>query len=222
MMGTVLLVIYGQVIGQTVDRPVARSATSGIGNATKATALENLPGPLGVEIKTADEMHRAMRMNERISHWQFAAIRARYESVMKRANGDEAVERAVRARLARVARDEQSAEAARTIEKILAQSHRRDRDVAAEEDRVAAAARSHARAFNARGFVQASTEMIDGRKLYILIANDGSTIAYLDVPPGLDIDPLLTKRIGVRGEPHFNEDLGARLITVRDVEPLAR
>ena len=70
--------------------------------------------------------------------------------------------------------------------------------------------------------MQASTETLDGRKLYILIANDGSTIAYLDVPPGLDIDPLLTKRIGVRGEPHFNEELGARLITVRDVEKLSR
>ena len=88
------------------------------------------------------------------------------------------------------------------------------------ERRVAAAARWHARAFSARGYVQASTEMIDGRKLYILIANDGSTIAYLDVPPGLDIDPLLAHRVGVRGEPHFNEDLGARLITVRDVEKL--
>ena len=161
-----------------------------------------------------------MRINETVSHWQFAAIRARYQSVMERANGDPVVEEAVQARLARVARDEKAAAAARTIEKILAQSHRRDRDVAKEEGRVTAAARSHARAFNARGFVQASTEMIDGHKLYILIANDGSTIAYLDVPPGLDIDPLLTKRIGVRGEPHFNEDLGARLITVRDVEPL--
>ena len=73
---------------------------------------------------------------------------------------------------------------------------------------------------SARGYVQASTEMIDGRKLYVLIASDGSTIAYLDVPPGLDIDPLLAHRIGVRGEPHFNEDLGTRLITVRDVEKL--
>ena len=124
-----------------------------------------------------------MRINETVSHWQFAAIRASYESVMKRANGNPAVEEAVRARLARVARDEQSAEAARTIEKILAESHRRDHDVAAAEGRVTAAARSHARAFNARGFVQASTETIDGRKLYILIANDGSTIAY-PTPPG--------------------------------------
>ncbi len=169
-------------------------------------------------------MHRSMRMNESVSHWQFDAIRSRYESLLTRAtaNGEHAVEEAVRVRLARVARDERSAEAARTIENILAQSHRRDREVAAEERRVTAAARSHARAFNARGYVQASTEMIDGRKLYILIANDGSTIAYLDVPPGLDIDPLLTQRIGVRGEPHFNEDLGARLITVRDVEKLGR
>ncbi len=53
--------------------------------------------------------------------------------------------------------------------------------------------------------------MIDGRKLYVLIANDGSTSAYLDVPPGLDIDPLLAKRVGVRGAAHFNEDLGAAL-----------
>jgi hypothetical protein len=51
-----------------------------------------------------------------------------------------------------------------------------------------------------------------------LIANDGSTIAYLDVPPGLDLSRLVARRVGVRGEPHFNEELGARLITVRDVE----
>ena len=43
----------------------------------------------------------------------------------------------MRARWRGVARDEQSAEAARTIEKILTQSHRRDAEVAAEERRVA-------------------------------------------------------------------------------------
>ncbi len=62
--------------------------------------------------------------------------------------------------------------------------------------------------------------MIDGRKLYVLIAKDGSTVAYLDIPPGLDIDPLVAHRVGVRGEPHFNEDLGTRLITVRDLETI--
>ena len=126
---------------------------------------------------------------------------------MERANGDQTVEEAIRARLERLERDERSAEAAHTIESLLAQSHRRDREVAAVERQVTTAGRSHARAFNARGYVQASSAMIDGRKLYILIATDGSTIAYLDVPPGLDIDRLLTRRLGVRGEPHFSEDL---------------
>ena len=64
-----------------------------------------------------------------------------------------------------VAQDEQSAEAVRTIEKILTQSHRRDAEVSAEKARVADAARVHSWAFSARGYVQASTETLDGHKL---------------------------------------------------------
>jgi hypothetical protein len=216
-----LLVIFGQVDARAQDEPASKPATPAARARWESTA-ENLPPTFGAEIKGVDESHRSMRTNQSVSRWQFDAIRSRYESILKRANGDQAVEAAVRARLGRLARDARSAEAARTIESILAESHRRDREVAAEERKVADAARSHARAFSARGYVQASTAMIEGRKLYILIANDGSTIAYLDVPPGLDIDPLVSHRIGVRGEPHFNEDLGARLITVRDVEQLGR
>ncbi len=182
--------------------------------------IENVPSAFPAEIKTVDQMHRAIRNNHPIAQWRLEPVRSSYLAILKRAGNDPAVEEAIRLRLARVTRDEQAAEAARSIEGILGESHRRDQEVAAEKRRVAAANRSHARAYSARGFVQASTEMIDGRKLYVLIANDGSTIAYLDVPPGLDIDPLLAKRVGVRGDPHFNEDLGARLITVRDVEKI--
>jgi hypothetical protein len=182
--------------------------------------MADVPSPFAADIKTVDEMHRAVRTNQSIAQWRFGAVRSSYEAIVKRAGNDPAVDEAIRPRLARVARDEQAALAARTIESILEESHRRDREVAAERQRVVAAARSHVRAYSARGFVQASTEMIDGRKLYVLIANDGSTVAYLDVPPGLDINPLLAHRVGVRGSPHFNEDLGARLITVRDVEKL--
>ena len=146
-------------------------------------------------------------------------MRSSYQAILKKAGDDPAVDEAVRA-ASRLTRDEQAASDARTIESILIESHRRDQDVAVERRRVTAAARSHVRAYSARGFVQASTEIIDGRKLYVLIANDGSTVAYLDIPPGLDIDPLLAHRVGVRGAPHYNEDLGARLITVRDVEQL--
>jgi hypothetical protein len=223
MIALFILVIFGQVDAQVVSSPASTSGPPGIMGEGRPVAA-NASGTLAAEIKSVDAMHHSMRMNVSVSHWQFDEIRSRYESLLKRAHaaGDHAVEDMARANLAQVARDERSAQCARTIERILAQSHERDREVAAEERKVAAAARSHARAFCARGYVQASTETLDGHKLYILIANDGSTIAYLDVPTGLDIDPLLTKRIGVRGEPHFNEDLGARLITVRDVEKLSR
>ena len=62
--------------------------------------------------------------------------------------------------------------------------------------------------------------MIDGRKLHALIGPDGKTIAYLDIPPGLDVESLGSRRVGVRGAVHYNQDLGTRLITVRDLEPV--
>jgi hypothetical protein len=182
--------------------------------------MGDVSSDLAAEIKAVDEMHRAIRINQSIAQWRFERVRSSYQAILKKSGSDPAIDESIRLRLARVTHDEQAAEAARTIEKLLSESHRRDQDVAAAKRRVAAAGQSHVQAYNARGFVQASAEMIDGRKLYILIANDGSTIAYLDVPPGLDIDRLLASRVGVRGTPHFNEDLGARLITVRDVEKL--
>ncbi|MBV8554966.1 MAG: hypothetical protein JO116_05330, partial [Planctomycetaceae bacterium] len=59
-----------------------------------------------------------------------------------------------------------------------------------------------------------------GQRVFALIGPDGSTVAYLDIPPGLDVRPLVARRVGVRGTIHYNEDLRARLIAVRDLEPL--
>ena len=117
-------------------------------------------------------------------------------------------------------RKEQAAKAARTIEGLLAESHRRDREVAEIGKRIAAAARTHARAYQAVGFIQPSAQKADGRKLYVLIGATGMTVAYLDIPPGLDPEPLVSQRVGVRGSPHYSEDLGTRLITVRALESL--
>ena len=52
------------------------------------------------------------------------------------------------------------------------------------------------------------------------VRGDGSTEAYLDIPPGIDLKGLMTRRVGVRGTVHYNESLRARLISVRDLEPL--
>jgi hypothetical protein len=139
---------------------------------------------------------------------------------LKRVGHDPAVEKDIRMRLAGISRQEHAAEAARTIQTILAQSHRRDLEITQVKRRIAAVGRSRAHAYNAVGFMQPSVERVDGRKLYVLIAKNGSTVAYLDIPPGLDPDPLVARRVGVRGDPHYNEDLGVRLITVHDIESI--
>jgi len=76
------------------------------------------------------------------------------------------------------------------------------------------------RNYDARGMLQASSRKVDGQKVLALIGPEGAPIAYLVVPPGIPASRLLTRKVGVRGEVHFNESLGARLITVRDLDPL--
>ncbi|MGO9918625.1 MAG: hypothetical protein ACLQIB_28505 [Isosphaeraceae bacterium] len=183
-------------------------------------SAENLPAGIASEIANVEAMHRAILSDQPIDQWRFETVRARYQAILKRAGANPAVAEAIRGRLARVTQHEQAAGAARTIQTILARSHRRDSEVAAAERRRSNPGREQPRAFSAQGLVKPSARMVDGRRLYSLVGPDGLMVAYLDVPPGLDIEPLLTHRVGVRGVTHYNEDLGARLITVRDVEPI--
>jgi hypothetical protein len=140
--------------------------------------------------------------------------------MLKSAAGDPGVEQVLGNRLAAIARDQESAAAARTIESILANSHDRDGEVDLIHRRLEFAGKSKARGYSAVGYIQPSSEELLGHKLFLLIGREGSTIAYLDIPAGLDIEPLLARRVGVRGDPHYSEDLGSRLISVRDVEPI--
>ena len=57
------------------------------------------------------------------------------------------------------------------------------------------------------GFIQPSVRKVDGHKVFALIGAQGSAIAYLDIPAGLDPEPDLARRVGVRGQAHFSEDL---------------
>jgi hypothetical protein len=180
----------------------------------------DLPPDIAADIAKVDDMHRTILTDQPIDQWRFDTVRARYQAILKRGSGNPSVEEAIRSRLARLTRHEQAAEAARTIQTILARSHRRDSKVAAAERRQTTPGPERPRSYSAEGLVKPSARMVEGRRLYSLIGANGMTVAYLDVPPGLDIEPLMTRRIGVRGTSHYNEDLGARLITVRDVEPL--
>ncbi len=183
-----------------------------------AAEPENLPAGIAAEIAKIEAIEQTIVANHPIEDWRFDSVRSRFQAVLKSAGQAPDVEDAIRRRLARVTQYEQAAQAARQIQTILARSHGRDREVAEARRRIAAAGRTHARAFAAVGYMQPCSQKVEGRKLYVLISNNGSTLAYLDIPPGLDPDPLLASRVGVRGVPHYSEDLGARLITVRDLE----
>ena len=182
---------------------------------------EKLPPAVASEIRTIDAMRRSIKAGP-IEGWKFDTVRSRYRALLNTGAADPAVEEAIRVCLARVTRDEQAAEAARTIQKILAKSHRRDLEVAdlERELRLATRGRSRSRAYQAVGFMQPSAEKVEGQKVFVLIGKDGATVAYLDIPPGLDPDPLLARRVGVRGIAHYNEELHSRLITVRDLEAI--
>jgi len=181
---------------------------------------ENLPADIASEIANVEAMHRAILSDQRIDQWRFDTVRARYQAILKRAGANPSVEEAIRDRLARITRHEQAAEAARTIQTILARSRRRESQNSDAERRRTRPGQERPRAFSAEGLVKPSARMADGHRLYSLVGADGLMVAYLDVPPGLDIEPLVTRRVGVRGVSHYNEDLGARLITVREVEPI--
>ncbi len=179
-----------------------------------------VPADVAAEIRRIDAMHRAILAGQPIDQWRFDNVRAGYQSILKRAGENRAVEEALRDRLARITRHEQAAKAARTIQKTLAESRRRNVQVAGIQKRLAAIDGSPTHTYNAIGFIQPSSRVVEGRKLHALIGSNGSTLAYLDIPPGIDVDSLETRRVGILGVTHYNQDLGTRLITVRDVETL--
>ena len=89
----------------------------------------NLPPAIASEIKSIEAMRRAIETGRPIERWRFDSVRARYQALLKTASGEPAVEEAIRVRLARLTQHEQAAKAAATIQTILAESHRRDREV---------------------------------------------------------------------------------------------
>jgi hypothetical protein len=187
---------------------------------TEPPLTNGVPPDVAAEIRRVDAMHHAILASQPIVQWRFDNIRAGYQSILKRAGDNRAVEEALRDRLTRVTRHEQAAQAASTIQKTLAESRRRDVQVAGIQKRLAAIDRSQTRTYNAVGFIQPSSRVVDGRKLHALIGSNGSTLAYLDIPPGINLDSLDTRRVGVFGVTHYNQDLGTRLITVRNLETL--
>jgi hypothetical protein len=176
------------------------------------------PADFSTDLERIDGMYRTIIASHPPEQWRFETVRAGYQSLLKRAGDHADLEDTLRTRLARVTQSEQAARSARTIELILARSHERDRRVDRIRRDLGRSEQSRARAYDAVGFMQPSARKLEGRKLFALIGAEGSAVAYLDIPPGLDPQPLLAHRVGIRGQAHYNEDLGTRLISVQDME----
>jgi hypothetical protein len=182
--------------------------------------VDSLPPAFASEIKSIDAERQAIVAGAPIERWRFDRVRARYQAVLKKGSAEPAVAEAIRLRLARLGQLEEAAKAAATIESILARSHRRDREVVEVKRRLKTTTARRSRAYEAMGYMQASAQNVDGQKLFVLIGKNGKTVAFLRIPPGLDPDPMLARKVGVRGDAHYDEDLQSRLITVRTLEPI--
>jgi len=110
----------------------------------------------------------------------------------------------------------------RRFEEALRRSRNRDHEVALARQRLADARTVTERGYDAKGLLQASSRQVEGQRVHALIGPEGVPIAYLSIPLGISTTRLLARKVGVRGEVHYNESLGARLITVRDLDALDR
>ncbi|MFO0889451.1 MAG: hypothetical protein U0790_09965 [Isosphaeraceae bacterium] len=196
-------------------------AADGKGREQRAAASRAWPPEVSAEIERLDGVYRVIVSSQPIEQWRFETLRAGYQGLLKRAGDRSDLEDALRSRLARLTQSEQASRSARTIETILAKSRRRDQQISGLKRDLARLDQSRDRGFDVVGYIQPSARKADGNKLFALIGSEGTRIAYLEIPPGLDPEPYLAHRVGVRGRARFSEDLGSRLISVRDMERVA-
>jgi hypothetical protein len=181
----------------------------------------DVPPAILSEVKRIDAMRRELERGTPIERWRFDDLRARYQALLKSLPGEPAAESVIRNRLECLAQREQAAKAAASLQAILAQSHSRDHEIVELRRRLrietSATKRTRSNTYQAVGFMQSSAQKYDGHKLYLLVGPNGETVAYLDIPPGLDPEPAIARKVGVRGVAHYSEELKSRLITVSDL-----
>ncbi len=199
------------------DRPTSSPAAPPAEVRAAYQAPEDPGTATDPELRRIDGVLQAIVTGRPVESWELTDVRAEYQTLLK---ARPELQDALKSRLDRVSQYERAAKAAKRIIAIVSRSRRRDQEVAKVERKMAASAQETQRLFDAVGFVQPSSRMINGRKVYALIGREGAAVAYLDIPPGLDPEPLLAHRVGVRGQTRFNADLRTRVIAVSDLENL--
>jgi hypothetical protein len=154
-----------------------------------------------------------------IDRWDLAPIEQAYVDLKK--TGVESGDRpAIERRLQIVRHQKDAATSASRLSKLVDTSRARDRQIADLQRSAVESTGEIVGDYDVTGLLQSSSKMVDGHRVYSLLGDDGKVVAYVSIPPGLAIQPLLSHRVGIRGEGRFEESLRTRLILVRDVELL--
>lgn len=160
---------------------------------------------------------RRVEIERPMEAWRLAPILAAYRELLNRAP-DSSASAAVTARIDRCERDDEMARSARTFGELLRLSRERDRLVALDQRRAQGIESASEAKLDAAGLLQPTSRIVAGQKAYALIAKDGSVAAFLALPPGVDPAPYVGHRVGVTGSVHYDEDLHAKLVEVRDLQ----
>ncbi|MGC8642126.1 MAG: hypothetical protein ACP5XB_19865, partial [Isosphaeraceae bacterium] len=115
----------------TYEEPISSRSQAAPPGKNRPSARAGWPPALSAELARVDGMFRLIVASQPVAQWRFETVRAGYQNLLRQAGDRADVENALRTRLAQVTQHERAARAARTIESILARSHRRDVEVAA-------------------------------------------------------------------------------------------
>ncbi len=182
-----------------------------------ATDDANLPPEVNAELVSIDAMGRSIRAAS-VETWNLDPVRGRYDSLLRQFGTNPKVLATVEPKLDQVRREMELAKSAQAFAQLLKAGDQRDAAIAHTQQTVALAQSSSDRGYDAQGLLQPSSRRYQGKKVLALVGPEGRTTSYLEVPPGIPINQYLTQKVGVRGVVHFDEGLGARLISVRDLE----
>ncbi|GIW87678.1 MAG: hypothetical protein KatS3mg108_2002 [Isosphaeraceae bacterium] len=170
------------------------------------------------ELGRVESRHRAA-LAGRLESWSLEPVRRAYEELATRASGP--IEReAIALRLRQLERQQAAAQAARRLRELAASTQQRDAELDSLRRQLGKLATGAESPFEAEGLLQRCSELVDGRRAFLLIGDDGLSTIYLVAPPGLDLDSYVAARVGVRGDSRFHSVLKSRVITVRDIERL--
>lgn len=179
-----------------------------------------LPPDLTAELGLIEARHRTALLGP-MEGWRLGPIRSDYQALLRRQT-DSGLRAIIQSRLERADRQDAASRAARDLTEVLRQGRQRDAEFARLRAGLARASARDAAPFDASGLLQPSSRLVEGQTVHVLIGDDGSPAAYLLIPPSLNVAQVLSRRVGVRGDVHYDEDLHARLISVRDLEPLEK